>query len=378
MPEVRTEGDVTIVPVVEEEPVVTTRQVLREEIRITRRRGQRSVDVPLQLLRQRAVVTRARPAETQQHQQRNARMADSSYGSRTLTAFFDNRADADTAMQRLRDIGFAESDIRLTGGESYAGADSDRGFWESLSDFFFPSEDRAAYAEGLRRGGYLVTVPNVSDSQHDTVLDILDDEGSIDMDERAEAWRTEGWTGAIAGSGLGVAGATAGAGTAAATDLPTDDYTGERMASDRLATDRLATDRPAEIRDDEVIPVVREDFRVGKRDVDRGRVRVRAYMVEEPVSEEVTLRDERVEIERRPVDRAVKPGEQAFTDRTIEAEERSEEAVISKEARVVEEIGLRRRDESRTETVSDTVRHTEVEVEDERPAPVGSGGATRR
>ena len=58
--------------------------------------------------------------------------------------------------------------------------------------------------------------------------------------------------------------------------------------------------------------------------------------------------------------------EDAFVDRTIEAEERAEEAVIGKEARITEEIGLRRDAEERTETVSDTVRHTEVEVEDER------------
>ena len=97
-----------------------------------------------------------------------------------------------------------------------------------------------------------------------------------------------------------------------------------------------------------------------------GRVRVRSYVVEEPVSEQVNLREDRVEIERRPVDRALSGNEQAFTDRTIEAEEHVEEAVISKEARVKEEIALRRQSEERTETVSDTVRHTEVEVEDER------------
>jgi stress response protein YsnF len=49
--------------------------------------------------------------------------------------------------------------------------------------------------------------------------------------------------------------------------------------------------------------------------------------------------------------------------------------VVSKEARVTEEVGVRKKAEQRTETVSDTVRQTEVEVEDERgnttaaPAP---------
>jgi len=76
-----------------------------------------------------------------------------------------------------------------------------------------------------------------------------------------------------------------------------------------------------------------------------------------------------VTIERRPVDRAIAPGDvDLFRDQTLEAHERREEAVVSKEARVVEEIGLREETEARTETVRDTVRKTEVEVQDERNA----------
>ena len=48
--------------------------------------------------------------------------------------------------------------------------------------------------------------------------------------------------------------------------------------------------------------------------------------------------------------------------------------MVSKEARVTEEVVVRKRAEERTETVSDTVRRTEVEVEDER----GRTGATER
>ena len=69
-----------------------------------------------------------------------------------------------------------------------------RGFWDSLGDWFLPDEDRSAYAEGLRRGGYLLSV-DASDSQYERVIDILDDEGTIDLDERAESWRSEGWSG---------------------------------------------------------------------------------------------------------------------------------------------------------------------------------------
>jgi uncharacterized protein (TIGR02271 family) len=117
----------------------------------------------------------------------------------------------------------------------------------------------------------------------------------------------------------------------------------------------------------ETIPIVEERLNVGKRVTDHGRVRVRSYAVERPVEEQVNLRQESVQVERRPVDRAPTEGDEAlFAERTIEAVEHSEEAVVSKEARVVEEVGLRKEGGERTETVSDTVRRTEVEVEDER------------
>ena len=113
--------------------------------------------------------------------------------------------------------------------------------------------------------------------------------------------------------------------------------------------------------------MVEERLNVGKRMVDSGRVRVRSYAVEEAVSENVTLHDETVQVDRRVVDRAVAPGDEAlFADKVIEATETREQAVVSKDARVVGEVGIRKDATQRTETISDTVRRTEVEVEDGR------------
>jgi uncharacterized protein (TIGR02271 family) len=289
-------------------------------------------------------------------------MADT-YADRSLTAFFDDRDDAEEAVSRLRSLGIADSSIRLTGGDSYretVDPNDQKGFWDSVADFFFPEEDRATYAEGLRRGGYLVTVGDIRADQFDQALDILDDEGSVDLETRAETWRSEGWTGSHMGGSAATgrqydSGGSLVGGTSSASgreNFAPGTYTGARG-------------------DEEVIPVVEERLRVGKRDVDLGRVRVRSYVVEEPVSEDVSLREDRVEIERRPVDRPLAGDERAFTDRTIEAEEHAEEAVVTKDARVKEEIALRRKSDDRTETVSDTVRHTEVEVEDDRDETLG-------
>ena len=122
------------------------------------------------------------------------------------------------------------------------------------------------------------------------------------------------------------------------------------------------------------VPSFEERLSVGKRETAHGRVRIRSYVVETPVQEQVALREEHVSIERRPVAPPVAAGDDAFRERTIEATETGEEAVVGKEVRVTEEVVVRKTAEERTETVSDTVRRTEVEVEDER----GRTGAPER
>ena len=121
-----------------------------------------------------------------------------------------------------------------------------------------------------------------------------------------------------------------------------------------------------------------ERLRVGKREVATGAVRVRSYVVERPIEEQVSLHEERVHVERHPVDREVTAADaaNAFQERTIEAQARSEEAVVQKDVRVIEEIGIRKDVSDRTETVHDTVRKTEVDVEDTSAATRPTGAAT--
>ena len=106
---------------------------------------------------------------------------------------------------------------------------------------------------------------------------------------------------------------------------------------------------------------------------------MRSYVVERPVEEQVRLHEERITIERRPVDRAATAADlNPFQERTIEARATAEEAVVSRTARVVEEIGIRKEVADRTETVRDTVRKTEVEVDDNRPRPGRAGRRRQR
>jgi uncharacterized protein (TIGR02271 family) len=111
-----------------------------------------------------------------------------------------------------------------------------------------------------------------------------------------------------------------------------------------------------------VIPLAEEQIDVGKRLVNRGTTRIRRFVVEKPVQENVTLHDERVSVERRPVTGDTRVSDADFTDRTIEVTETSEEAIVSKTARVREEVVVRKDVADRVETVRDTVRREDVEI----------------
>jgi len=70
------------------------------------------------------------------------------------------------------------------------------------------------------------------------------------------------------------------------------------------------------------------------------------------------------------VDRQARPTDgEAFKEQTITVTEMGEEAVISKQARVVEEVVLRKEAKEHTETIRDTVRRTDVQVDQMGTAP---------
>ena len=67
-------------------------------------------------------------------------------------------------------------------------------------------------------------------------------------------------------------------------------------------------------------------------------------------------------INRTPVDRPATAADFAAAEGTITLTETAEEAVVGKNARVVEEISIGKEVNTRTETINETVRETEVDV----------------
>jgi uncharacterized protein (TIGR02271 family) len=192
----------------------------------------------------------------------------------------------------------------------------------------------------VRRGGYVVVVDGIDQDRVDEAVQLLERNGAYDIDERAAQWRASGWR--------------------------DDDHAGDLQRADTLQgrTDTRTMQAPTEGKT--TIPVVEEQLNVGKREVQRGGVRIFTHTTERPVEENVTLREERAHVERRPVDRPATEAElgSAFQEKSVELRETAEEPVVAKTARVVEEVDLGKEVSSRTETVRDTVRRRDVDVEE--------------
>jgi len=347
--------------------------------------------------------------------------------TQTITAMFHNRADAEKAVSALRSVtGLAHSSVKMLPEHDVSTTTSaskdDGGFMSMLRNFFMPEEDRYGYAEGLRRGSIMVAV-DTDETHRERVMDVLEESGAIDLDTEEARWRTEGWrgyepsaagastasgframeantpgTGGTAGttaamdnigsSTLGTAGTTGSAGVGNATGTAGAGVTGAGMTGARTTgagttgtgmagTTGTGSTSPMRAGTEERIPLAEETLRVGKRQVIEGRVRIRSYVVETPVSETVHLREEHVNVERRAVDRPVAAGEDAFRERSFEATESREEAVVSKEAHIREEVVVNTQATEHDETVKDTVRRTEIREDRGDAKNVGASGEVR-
>ena len=248
----------------------------------------------------------------------------------TVIGLYNDSSTAERVIDDLTSSGFDRSII-----EMHRESDAS-GLHDELTDEGIPRDDADYYVEGLRDGGVLVSV-HADESDTDKAVDIMNRyaneggyEDSRDFDDNIDS---------------------ANLGTGVDRDVDRD-------------VDRTSS-RGVNTSGDETIEVAEEQLRIGKRRVNRGGVRVRSRVVEEEISEDVTLRDEEIHVDREKVDRKIDAADgDLFQERTIEVTETDEEAVVSKEAHVTEEIHVSKDATDRTETVSDTVRRTEVDVED--------------
>lgn len=298
----------------------------------------------------------------------------------TVVGLIESRTECEKVIHDLEAQGIGRGHIHIVAGDQDPEATTPtgeetgfRGLLVKLGllearrrELGLPAEHVGYYSEGVRRGGYLVTVDADSEAEMDKAVDVLEDHGAVDIEERAAQWQQSGWSaghpGATATTGTSATGAAGTVGTGTAAPLGT--ASGATAGTPTWAAEQGEAAR---------IPVVEEELKVGKRAVRKGGVRVYSHVSEQPVSEAVTLREEHVDVARRPVDRPVTDADlEAFKEGTIELAETAEEVVTAKEARVVEEVVVSKGVTEHTETVQDTVRRTDVEVE-----PLATGAAGR-
>jgi uncharacterized protein YjbJ (UPF0337 family) len=130
--------------------------------------------------------------------------------TRTITALFDDRGDANAAQERLRQSQVDADHIRIHDKQSEGfhetghSTHEHRGIWASIKNAFLPDNDRHTYEEGVRRGGYLLTV-DVEDDAVAEAVRVLEDANTVDIDERAEGWRSSGWQYPASGATVGAA-----------------------------------------------------------------------------------------------------------------------------------------------------------------------------
>ncbi len=232
----------------------------------------------------------------------------------TVVGIYDQAPRAEAAIAELHAAGIPERAISVhtesavgpQGGAPGTGPSRGDGFWAGLLGGE-SEQHAAAYERSLQNGSVVVTV-RAPAGHVDRVMEILEHHNPLDVDEPNAA------------------------------DLA-------QSASGR-----------------ETLQLAEEQLQIGKRVTTRGGTRIRRFVVETPVEQTVSLHSEQVRLERHPVTDG-RPVTDSFSEKTLELTETAEEAVVSKTARIYEEVGLRKEATDRVETVRDTVRKEQVEVE---------------
>ncbi|UYZ63158.1 YsnF/AvaK domain-containing protein [Hymenobacter weizhouensis] len=274
--------------------------------------------------------------------------------NQTVVGIFDSAEEAQQAARQLAAAGFTKDYVDVASSSAYRNAsgtattsaattsssasddDSIGGFFRNL---FGGDDDENArrYSHVARQSSSLVTVHCHSAENARQAAEILDQAGAIDVEERAAQ------TGYALGNNLQASGTASTQGAVSA-------------------------------------QVIEENLQVGKRVEQTGGARLRSRIVERPVEAHVRLREEHVTVERTPVNRpATEADFAAFKEGQVEITESAERAVVGKEARVVEEVTLGKEVTEREETIRDTVRKTEVDIERlDNTTGTGTTGDTNR
>jgi uncharacterized protein (TIGR02271 family) len=269
---------------------------------------------------------------------------------KSVIGFFDDSSQAEKAKTEIKALGLPESDMDILSADTSMNSEEtnrleDISFGERIRRFFARfgnHNDVNIYAEGVRRGGVTLSV-KADDDRMDKVREILERNGAVDIDRKAQYFKEGGFTNY---------------------DYNLTPLSNEESKHYLSSYSDWERNNFADSDIEQVIPVVEEKVNVGKRAVEKGRVRIYTHVTETPIDKDLRLRDETIEVDRKRVDRPINSNDMsAFKEGEIELRETSEEPLIEKEARVIEEVRVRKDAKEHTEHVHETARRTDVKVD---------------
>ncbi|MGZ9083725.1 MAG: YsnF/AvaK domain-containing protein [Rhodoplanes sp.] len=241
--------------------------------------------------------------------------------TKILVALYEQKEEAQQAAQQLSTLGIPQNEISALpgqGGSSPAGllgdARSGAPLVRKLTEFGVPQDQAELYAQGLEHGLNFV-LARVENDRAEEASQVMEGQSIVDIEASVERWASPG-------------------------------------------------------EEEQTVQAIEEELHVGKRQTSGGRVRLHTIVEERPVEERIRLHEEEVHVERRKVGRPVSPedAKKGFEERTVEVSATIERPVVSKEARVVEEVAVGKTSREREEVVRDTVRRSKIEIEDETRA----------
>jgi uncharacterized protein (TIGR02271 family) len=243
---------------------------------------------------------------------------------KVVTAY-DSVDKAKNAAKVLQNAGINTSDMSILDRTALGSHDADHvGLWRRLFGENVWEHEAAVYGDTLNKGGAILAA-RVPKDQVARVMPLFDVHPPLDIH------------------------------TVAAT-------IGEKVPVEAkaLVTPPIAQ---ASAKNTETLRLAEEQLNVGKRLFQTGTTRIRRFVTERPVAANVTLHEEHAEVVRKAITDPAYVADIDWSDKAYELTETAEEAVVSKTARVVEEVTLRKAGTDHVETVKDTVRRQEVEVE---------------
>jgi hypothetical protein len=252
-----------------------------------------------------------------------------------IVTLYDTLDHAEAARRNLESAGFPASEISIITNKTI-GLSSDRlrepGLWHRLFGKDIQQYEAAVYGRSVDAGGAVLTV-RVPETEVSRATAILNAHQSVDMLKRAEQ---QGFV----------------------QTAPQSTTAPPPMAAAGAATRAAGVSSP-----EEVLSVAEEKLDVGKRVIQGETTRIRRFVTETPVEEQVSLHEEHARVVRRAIADPDYVKNLDWSDKVVEITETAEEPVVTKSAHIAEEVVIQREGRDHVETIRDKVRRQRVEVE---------------